>query len=234
MSISYLAAGTASLSAKNPLIRFCHVSTRCIIGTSLSFSAGIAITTPMKRPSISTTAAANLVSCCHGTLPIIIIKNTTPNSNTAVEPFSGAINFTLGVLAVFLFYGATLGGREHSYVSALSAGHKNYSAGVRERRVFISENAPLVRLFHHIDSRSVTTFAVVSDGGESDASPPVVRTLTEAELRAYAAAGRLSRTVASCMKGGAPEVPFRRRLPVRAGHFVGHFPRPRPREGRDS
>ena len=120
--------------------------------------------------------------------------------------FSGAINFTLGVLAVFLFY----------------------------RRVFISENAPLVRLFHHIDSRSVTTFAVVSDGGESDASPPVVRTLTEAELRAYAAAGRLSRTVASCMKGGAPEVSFRRRLPVRAGHCVGHFPRSRPREGRDS
>lgn len=148
--------------------------------------------------------------------------------------FSGAINFTLGVLAVFLFYGATLGGREHSYVSALAAGHKNYSAGVRERRVFISENAPLVRLFHHIDSRSVTTFAVVSDGGESDASPPVVRTLTEAELRAYAAAGRLSRTIASCIKGVAPEVSFRRRLPVRAGHCVGHFPRPRPREGRDS
>ena len=92
LSISYLAAGTASLSSKNPLIRFCHVSTRCIIGISRYCFAGVTIIIPINMTAMTPTIEISLRSCFHGTRPIIIIRKTTPNSNMAVEPFSGAIN----------------------------------------------------------------------------------------------------------------------------------------------
>ena len=73
----------------------------------------------------------------------------------------GAVSFTLGVTAVFLFAGAAWGGRADAYVGVLAARSKNFLAGVRERCVEVSREAPLIRLFHHIDGRSVTTFRVM-------------------------------------------------------------------------
>lgn len=118
----------------------------------------------------------------------------------AVSFFMKAASFTLGVAAVFLFYGAAFAGSRDTYVSVLAAGRKNYAVGVRERTVIVSEDAPLVRLFHHVDGRSVTHFRVVRTDGDADAPPETVCTLTEPQLRTLAAEGRLSRSVAECLE----------------------------------
>ena len=46
---------------------------------------------PTKSITTTPTVPINLANCFQGTRPITIIKKTTPNSNAAVEPFSGAI-----------------------------------------------------------------------------------------------------------------------------------------------
>ena len=109
-----------------------------------------------------------------------------------VSVFFG-MNFTFCVIAVFLFYGATAGSREASLVSVLSAQSKKYMHGVVRKRVAVSRDIPLARLFHHIDSRSETVFEVV-DTTDGDAPVPVGE-LTEENLRVLAARGRLSRTL---------------------------------------
>ena len=106
--------------------------------------------------------------------------------------------FTAGIAAVFLFAGAALGGREDAYVSVLAAGRKNYLYGVRKREVVISADAPLVRLFHHVDGRSVTTFRVVEERGE-ESPPEEICVLEESALRALASSGRLSDTLRKSM-----------------------------------
>lgn len=118
-----------------------------------------------------------------------------------------AVSFTLGVTAVFLFCGAAFGAERDTYASVLAAGRKNYLSGVRQRTVAISADAPLVRLFHHVDGRSATTFRVVEGGGEEDDSPPKeLFTLSESQLRELASKGKLSRTVReSAASGGKTE-----------------------------
>ena len=110
-----------------------------------------------------------------------------------------AVSFTLGVTAVFLFAGAAWGGRKDAYASVLAARSKNYLAGVRERCVEVSRDTPLVRLFHHVDGRTVTTFRVMDCSGE----PREIARWTERELASAAARGKLSRTVRECMKEDA-------------------------------
>lgn len=112
-----------------------------------------------------------------------------------VSVFFG-MNFTFCVIAVFLFYGATVGSREASLVSVLSAQSKKYLHGVTRKRVAVSRDIPLARLFHHIDSRSETVFEVVDTAAEG--APVPVGELTEEGLRALAARGRLSRTLRDC------------------------------------
>lgn len=107
-----------------------------------------------------------------------------------------AVSFTLGAAAVFLFYGAAFGGRKESFIGVLEAGSKNYGAGVSAKRVLISEDAPLIRFFHHVDGRSVTLFEIVR---EEEGGVRSVRTLSEAELKELAAAGRLSRSLRSAL-----------------------------------
>lgn len=127
-----------------------------------------------------------------------------------VSFFVRAASFTLGVAAVFLFYGAAFADKRDTYVSVLAAGRKNYAVGVREKQVVISENAPLVRLFHHVDGRSITVFRIVGDNGtDGDAPPAVLYTLSESQLRTLAASGGLSRSVAECVlaAGGADNIP---------------------------
>ena len=108
---------------------------------------------------------------------------------------------------MFLFCGAAFGAERDTYASVLAAGRKNYLSGVRQRTVAISADAPLVRLFHHVDGRSATTFRVVEGGGEEDDSPPKeLFTLSESQLRELAAKGKLSRTVReSAASGGKTE-----------------------------
>ena len=103
--------------------------------------------------------------------------------------------------------GAAFGAERDTYASVLAAGRKNYLSGVRQRTVAISADAPLVRLFHHVDGRSTTTFRVVEGGGEEDDSPPKeLFTLSESQLRELAAKGKLSRTVReSAASGGKTE-----------------------------
>ena len=126
----------------------------------------------------------------------------------------GAVSFTLGVTAVFLFAGAAWGGRADAYVGVLAARSKNFLAGVRERCVEVSREAPLIRLFHHIDGRSVTTFRVM----EGDPPREVAR-WTEGELAAVASRGKLSRTVGECLEGrGEGRAPESRKVaPGKAG-----------------
>lgn len=114
--------------------------------------------------------------------------------------FVGLFNFTLGVMSLFLFYGAAFATEEETYKSVLAAHSKNYGAGVTEKKVFISRDATVARLFQHVDGRSVTVFAVVDDenpalGFSSADAPRVLYTLTETDLKQIAAAGRMSDTL---------------------------------------
>ena len=114
--------------------------------------------------------------------------------------FVGLFNFTLGVMSLFLFYGAAFATEEETYKSVLAAHSKNYGAGVTEKKVFISRDATVARLFQHVDGRSITVFAVVDDenpalGLSSADAPRVLYTLTETDLKRIAAAGRMSDTL---------------------------------------
>lgn len=110
--------------------------------------------------------------------------------------------FTVGVLSVFLFYGAAFAAKEECYRSVLNAGGKNYGLGVTEKCVCVSRDMPLARMFHHVDSRSRTLFKVVdrTSGGGEEGRPEVLFTVTEEELKAAAARGRLSRTAEETLK----------------------------------
>lgn len=110
--------------------------------------------------------------------------------------------FTVGISAVFLFYGAAFAAKEECYRSVLNAEGKNYGLGVTEKCVYVARDMPIARMFHHVDSRSRTLFKVVdrkSGGGEKGA-PEVLFTVTEEQLKAAAACGRLSRTAEEALK----------------------------------
>lgn len=123
--------------------------------------------------------------------------------------FFGVYAFTLGVTALFLFYGATCAGKEETYRSVLAAHAKNYGAGVTEKRVLVSQDAPLARLFHHIDRHSVTVFDVVEKEETSllPAAPRKLYSLSEEELRSLAAGGKLSRSVRECREKADAALP---------------------------
>lgn len=123
--------------------------------------------------------------------------------------FFGVYAFTFGVTALFLFYGATCAGKEETYRSVLAAHAKNYGAGVTEKRVLVSQDAPLARLFHHIDRHSVTVFDVVEKEETSllPAAPRKLYSLSEEELRSLAAGGKLSRSVRECREKADAALP---------------------------
>lgn len=57
-----------------------------------------------------------------------------------------------GIMAVFLFYGATFSAKDETYSSILDMASKNYSLGVVEKTVYIDCKTPIVRLYHHTSS----------------------------------------------------------------------------------
>ena len=89
LSMSNFAAGTSSFSVKL-LIRLFHVSKRWRNGMFESFGIASRKTTPMIPTNPSEPIRNNNLRAA--TRPMNIIRNTTPNSNMAVERFSGAIN----------------------------------------------------------------------------------------------------------------------------------------------
>lgn len=103
------------------------------------------------------------------------------------------VNFTFGIIAVFLFYGATFASKDETYSSVLDVDCKNYSLGVECKRVEVSPNTPILRLFHHVGRLSKTTFDVVDDDGK------IIATLGENELKDIAAKNRLSKKIGEAL-----------------------------------
>ena len=105
-----------------------------------------------------------------------------------VASFFFEINFSLGIMAVFLFYGAAFSAKDEMYINVLDAQSKNYNLGVEKRVVKISESVPLIRFFHHISATRETTFEIVDKDGKKKLL------LTEEELKEYALKHKLSRS----------------------------------------
>lgn len=103
------------------------------------------------------------------------------------------VNFTFGIIAVFLFYGATFASKDETYSSVLDVDCKNYSLGVECKRVEVSQNTPILRLFHHVGRLSKTTFDVVDDDGK------IIATLSEKELKEIAVKNRLSKKIGEAL-----------------------------------
>lgn len=103
------------------------------------------------------------------------------------------VNFTFGIIAVFLFYGATFASKDETYSSVLDVDCKNYSLGVECKRVEVSQNTPILRLFHHVGRLSKTTFDVVDDDGK------IIATLSENDLKEIAVKNRLSKKIGEAL-----------------------------------
>lgn len=106
-----------------------------------------------------------------------------------IASFFFGLNFTYGIIAVFLFYGSAFGTKEEMYISVLDGAGKNYMLGVEKKRVRVSEDIPLVRLYHHVSSSSETEFEVIGENGE------LKSVLTESDLKAIALKNRLSKPI---------------------------------------
>lgn len=112
-----------------------------------------------------------------------------------IASFFFGLNFSFGIMAVFLFYGATFGTKEESYVSVLDSASKNYMLGVVKKRVQISQNAPLLRFYHHVGVASDTIFDVVDDDEK------VVKTIDERGLKTLALKNKLTTPMKDCKNG---------------------------------
>ncbi|MDR3293213.1 MAG: hypothetical protein LBT20_03820 [Clostridiales bacterium] len=88
------------------------------------------------------------------------------------------INFTLGVMAVFLFYGAVSGTTKERYahIAEAASGKKDLLNGVEKKTVFVSQKVKLVRLLRMLSPNSLTTFVV------TDEAMKPIRTLEEQEF----------------------------------------------------
>lgn len=110
-----------------------------------------------------------------------------------IASFFFGLNFSFGIIAVFLFYGAAFGTKEEMYVSVLDSASKNYSLGVVQRRVRVYRDAPIVRLYHHVSSSSETLFDVIDRNGAT------VAVLSEAQLKQIAVKRKLSAPIGDCL-----------------------------------
>ncbi len=124
-----------------------------------------------------------------------------------IGSFFFGLNFTFGIIAVFLFYGSAFGTKEEMYISILDSASKNYMLGVERKTVRISQDAPIIRLYHHVASTCETTFEIIGPQGEP------VAVLSEADLKALALKNRLSNTLESALSGkGKPAKTQKNRL----------------------
>lgn len=106
-----------------------------------------------------------------------------------IGSFFFGLNFTFGIIAVFLFYGSAFGTKDEMYISILDSASKNYMLGVEQKTVCVSENMPIVRFYHHVSAACETTFIVLDDKGRKTAA------LSESDLKAVALKNRLSKPI---------------------------------------
>ena len=111
-----------------------------------------------------------------------------------IGSFFFGLNFTFGIMAVFLFYGATFASKDETYSSVLDVACKNYSLGVELKRVEISCDMPILRLFHYVGRQSKTTFDVVGEDGK------IFCTLSEQDLKAIAVKNKLTTMIGDVLQ----------------------------------
>ena len=111
-----------------------------------------------------------------------------------VSSFFFGLNFTFGIMAVFLFYGATFASKDETYSSALDVDSKNYSLGVEQKRIKISKNVPILRLFQQVGRLTQTSFEVVDDSGN------VICTLSEQDLKKIAVKNKLTTMIGDVLQ----------------------------------
>lgn len=82
-----------------------------------------------------------------------------------ITSFFYAYNLTLGIMAIFLFVGATNGTKQEMYVHILNCTPmtKYYDFGVLGKDLYISADIPLSRIVKLIDTHSVCTFFVLKN-----------------------------------------------------------------------
>ena len=84
------------------------------------------------------------------------------------------INYSLGIIAVFLFAGAVYESKKEAYCHVFSNRQKDYFNGVEKKTIVVSSSAPLVNLLKKMNSNTEITVVVESDG--------IRRTLDEKQL----------------------------------------------------
>lgn len=94
------------------------------------------------------------------------------------------INFSLGVMAIFLFYGAAFDAKDRNYVSVFSPFSKDYDGGVEQKIICIDGGVPLARLFRFVSENTQTTFLIKTENGQTK--------LTEKDLSDIAIANKIS------------------------------------------
>ncbi len=95
------------------------------------------------------------------------------------------INYTFGLSALFLLYGALFGANKEMYISILDSSSKNYEIGVEKKVIKISPNTPILRCYHHVSTLSETEFVVMDKDKE-------LFQLSEAQLKELALSNKLS------------------------------------------
>lgn len=110
-----------------------------------------------------------------------------------IGSFFFGLNFSFGIIAVFLFYGAAFGTREEMYISVLDSASKNYALGVEKKRVVILDETPIVRLYHHISATQEVIFDVIDKDGSVRCS------LDEKTLKGIAVKNKLSTPIGKAL-----------------------------------
>lgn len=111
-----------------------------------------------------------------------------------IASFFFKLNFTLGIIAVFLFYGASFGTKDEMYVSVLDSATKNYLLGVEQKTVKLSQETPIIRFYHHVGASCETTFIVLDEEGREKAR------LSEEQLKLLAVKNKLSKPIKSALE----------------------------------
>ena len=109
------------------------------------------------------------------------------------------INFSLGIISVFLFVGAKMGGEKESYSHIASKLSKDYYVGVAQKAVTIDDKAPLLNVLRLMDEKSELKLKINGTGCELDekeiedllVSFPLTATIGEA-LKNTSVAGNTS------------------------------------------
>ncbi len=87
------------------------------------------------------------------------------------------INFTLGIMAMFLFLGATSGTEKEMYEHVSSVKFKDFGEGVENRKIKVLKTTPLRRLVAFLKPKFCTDFEIVDKNGHTLVS------LTENDMR---------------------------------------------------